>query len=648
MIEKILIPAATTALGLGLALVTPQDEPEKPAPASPAKAEAKTEEWKVADASEALSDVYERLRRIRAERLSDRPKELADEAAKLYRQAVGAVNEGQDVKARSLTDAARELTRALEVSLRSRRDEASDPDLPPPPRRGARRVYVYTTGDKITGLPPAIDEGEGRAGTVVVQGKNEQVEAKEIRISSPSAVTATGAVRVRSLGGEGSDGKRDVIVERRIDGAPVVGYRLPEKVQYRALDAAKGDRDQAEVELRKATEALRLTQEGAKGDVAAKHSKEIEALHEALKAAHGANPKIAIELHAEALNKLKKQQAELQLHEKLTGTHTAVDVNGLSKFSFVTIPDKPQGGPAGAEEATAALRKAYEAVIKARKERKGDDGKVYLDAAKDLYNTARKEAEAKHFDRAAELARAAEAITKVNQAVGTVRVETRVVDGKAETKVFRDGAPSETFKSDVLRYHVVPKHDAKEGEKTETKREVRIYRTEPDKDAKTKGGDGKGEGKKSEQTFQFKLIDPKQAGGDQGEAEKADKDDAGPVQGIGVMIRFEDGKILVEDLMPNGPAAKDGRIKSGDSILGVITKSGAAQGFADKELPEVTKILRGPSGSKVKVLVQPKGAEDVKIYQIERKKLDLPNAEEGKPADAKPAGGNLSLPPIIE
>lgn len=82
-----------------------------------------------------------------------------------------------------------------------------------------------------------------------------------------------------------------------------------------------------------------------------------------------------------------------------------------------TDPDLPpppdRDGPEGDRERSRRdLRHAYDRIQDARGE-DAKDGRFYLDAARDLYRAARKDAEAGRDERAGELARAAEAMTHV-------------------------------------------------------------------------------------------------------------------------------------------------------------------------------------------------------------------------------------------
>ncbi len=78
------------------------------------------------------------------------------------------------------------------------------------------------------------------------------------------------------------------------------------------------------------------------------------------------------------------------------------------------LPPPPEGpGPGDdLERVRRDLRHAYDRIQEARGE-DAPDARFYLDAARDLYNAARSDAERNRLERAGELARAAEAMTHV-------------------------------------------------------------------------------------------------------------------------------------------------------------------------------------------------------------------------------------------
>ncbi len=101
------------------------------------------------------------------------------------------------------------------------------------------------------------------------------------------------------------------------------------------------------------------------------------------------------------------------------------------------LPPPPEaGGPEGegegeGERTLRDLRHARDRIAGLR-EADGVDAKFYRDASKDLYNAARRDAEAGRSDRAGELARAAEALTHVPEHIA------RAADDRPEPKAKRD------------------------------------------------------------------------------------------------------------------------------------------------------------------------------------------------------------------
>ncbi len=83
--------------------------------------------------------------------------------------------------------------------------------------------------------------------------------------------------------------------------------------------------------------------------------------------------------------------------------------------STTTCPPPPDaGGPEDEDERTRRdLRHAYDRISELKDDAEGPEIKFYLDASKDLYNAARRDAVAGRRERAGELARAAEALTHV-------------------------------------------------------------------------------------------------------------------------------------------------------------------------------------------------------------------------------------------
>lgn len=636
MLAKFMIPGLATVFAVALSSLWPQEEPGKDA-----KVVEKTVEVKSVDSGEALRDVHGRLRRIRAERLADRPRALSDDAAKLYRQAVKAFEAKEFDKAKALTQAANELTRALELSLANRRDESPDPDLPPPPgARTAVKVFTFTNenADKLIGMPPPLPTDEK---TPPASSMKRKVET---RIGGKLALPRTGEEqtviidgdRIRLVRPSGVEDDRQLIVEKLDTDDKQIEVRVRS-----AVDAARTQAESARAEATKARDAVQNA-----------HRKVIEGLHlDIQKLTQKDGEKVDIELPAKALAEVKRAEATAKLHESLAGK-VDYKITQLPAMRL-RLAEKVKAGGVDKNAAIAELKRAYETILSARKHDKGDHSRTYLDAARDLYNSARREAESGHFERATELAKAAEALTLVPKHLDALKsgagipghnphspVQVRVFrhetkDGKGEIRV----EESKTTTKKETTTETLPKID-----QLGVQGDVKVFRLD------TKEGhpqihvegarpaDGKKEGKEEKQRVEVKIVE---------KGKPEDGADDASLQGIGVTIEFENGRANITGLIPSGPAAKDGRIKAGDSIMGIETENGGIVGFADKPLEVAVKLLRGPAGSKVKVLIQPSGSKDRKVYEIERQKMEFPKTPEAKPA-SPPGAKGAELPPMLD
>jgi carboxyl-terminal processing protease len=78
--------------------------------------------------------------------------------------------------------------------------------------------------------------------------------------------------------------------------------------------------------------------------------------------------------------------------------------------------------------------------------------------------------------------------------------------------------------------------------------------------------------------------------------------------GIGATLESKDGYCVISDLVPGGPAARNGTLKPGDRIVTVAQAVGKAVDVVDMPLPQLVELIRGPRGSAVKLTIIPAGA----------------------------------------
>lgn len=333
-------------------------------------------------------------------------------------------------------------------------------------------------------------------------------------------------------------------------------------------------------------------------------------------------------------------------------------------FGNVGVPQVTLA-PAGLDAAARArfdLRRAYDRIRSVRERLKDDaDAKVYLDSAKDLYNAARRDAEAGRNERASELARAAESLARVPALLKGLKDGGEAAEGESEGEggagddqagegrarerriIIRKKADGEAATLEVRpRIHVEKRARAEADRKGPVEVEVRV---ETRRDAA-----GEEEGREDEAPG----VDEAAKGEDQ-----AATDDAGPVVGVGVALTKRDDGYVVQQVLPGTPAAEDGRIQEGDALIGVEV-DGEVVEFGGKELEEVVELVRGKPGTKVRIVVQPKDSDEREVYELTRRSLPAPRAaagprgEGGGPAFRfvvpvpPPAGPPLGVAPRIE
>ncbi|MBX6312494.1 MAG: carboxy terminal-processing peptidase [Isosphaeraceae bacterium] len=114
------------------------------------------------------------------------------------------------------------------------------------------------------------------------------------------------------------------------------------------------------------------------------------------------------------------------------------------------------------------------------------------------------------------------------------------------------------------------------------------------------------------------------------------------LEGIGASLTIEDGYPVVKEIVPAGAADKDGRLQIEDKIVGIEDEHGEKVDFAEKKLSDVVRMIRGKAGTKVRLIVQPEGSKELKVYELTREKIKLTEQRakgqvlEAKAEDGKP------------
>lgn len=96
------------------------------------------------------------------------------------------------------------------------------------------------------------------------------------------------------------------------------------------------------------------------------------------------------------------------------------------------------------------------------------------------------------------------------------------------------------------------------------------------------------------------------------------------LDGIGAALRSEDGYTKVAQIIEGGAADADGRLKVGDTIIGVgSTKDAEIEDIVEMKLSKVVKRIRGKRGTTVKLQVKKGDTNEIVQYDLIRQKIDL-------------------------
>ena len=101
--------------------------------------------------------------------------------------------------------------------------------------------------------------------------------------------------------------------------------------------------------------------------------------------------------------------------------------------------------------------------------------------------------------------------------------------------------------------------------------------------------------------------------------------------GIGASLGMEDDYVLVREVLPGGPADKDGRLRAGDRITGVLgIASDEVTDVVGWRLEDVVELIRGPADTPVALRILPGGdaaGNDSFMLELTRGRVRLMGAE---------------------
>ncbi|MCB9683625.1 MAG: carboxy terminal-processing peptidase [Alphaproteobacteria bacterium] len=107
-----------------------------------------------------------------------------------------------------------------------------------------------------------------------------------------------------------------------------------------------------------------------------------------------------------------------------------------------------------------------------------------------------------------------------------------------------------------------------------------------------------------------------------------DVDITNSVEGIGAQLTTDDGYVVIDRVIPGGPADMSGRVRAKDRILEVAQKSEAPVEVVEMRLDRVVKMIRGPKGTQVNLTIEhADGEREVVAIQRDRVTLERSAAE---------------------
>jgi carboxyl-terminal processing protease len=114
--------------------------------------------------------------------------------------------------------------------------------------------------------------------------------------------------------------------------------------------------------------------------------------------------------------------------------------------------------------------------------------------------------------------------------------------------------------------------------------------------------------------------------------------------GIGASLQSDDGYCKIREIVPGGPAARNGELKAGDRIVGVAQENGEFTDLVDMPLSQAVEMIRGKKGTTVRLTIIPATAasdatrktvslvrDEIKLedQQAKARIIDLPGEKGG-------------------
>jgi hypothetical protein len=93
--------------------------------------------------------------------------------------------------------------------------------------------------------------------------------------------------------------------------------------------------------------------------------------------------------------------------------------------------------------------------------------------------------------------------------------------------------------------------------------------------------------------------------------------------GLGLDFDAPSGDPVVKRVLEGNAAARDGRIKVGDRLVAIENEAGALVAVRGKSLAQVAGLMRGPDGTRVKLIIVPKDSDERLAIELTRAPIGI-------------------------
>src|SRR5690606_8868506 len=104
--------------------------------------------------------------------------------------------------------------------------------------------------------------------------------------------------------------------------------------------------------------------------------------------------------------------------------------------------------------------------------------------------------------------------------------------------------------------------------------------------------------------------------------QRFDESMAGAMEGIGAVLRKKDEYVEITEIVPGGPAMKQGELENGDVIMKVAQGDEEAVDISGMRLEKVVKMIKGKKDTEVRLTVK-KMDGTIEIISIIRDKFEI-------------------------